>query len=111
MRLLQVASKLDVDSWLRGLFSAGISGGAAAISSGTLVTGLAPETFSFYTWKFYAVVFGMFISQGIVSMAKFLQAHPLPEMKTVTTGVAVTEQAGEAPKTVTTVTETHQEPK
>lgn len=110
MKLFTIAGNLDLDTWLRGLFSAGISGGASAVSGGTLVSMLAPDQFNLQTGKFYVLMAGLFVANAIVSIMKFLAQHPLPEVKTVTTSVQVTQQGGEPPKTIVTATETHLEP-
>jgi hypothetical protein len=111
MDMMAAASNLDLRGWLRGLIGAGIAGGAAAVGSSTLVTGLAPDTFNFYDRKIYILIAGMFILSGITSIAKFLAGHPLPDdIKTVTTAVATEAQAGQPLKVTTTVQETHTVP-
>ena len=110
MGLLLAAGSLDLDSWVRGLLSAGISGGASAITGGIVVTGVDPQHYNFSAGKFWILVGTLFIVNAVVSMAKFLQAHPIPDIKTVTTTVQTTVIGGAPPKTVATVSETHQEP-
>jgi hypothetical protein len=111
MTMMAVASNLDLKGWVRGIVGAGISGGAAAVGSSTMVTGLAPETFNFYDRKIYILIAGMFILSGITSIAKFLAGHPLPDdIKTVTTAVTQETQAGQPLKVTTTVQETHTVP-
>lgn len=110
MNMIAAASDLDLKGWLRGLIGAGVSGGAAAVGSSTLVTGLAPQTFNFYDKKIYILIGGMFILSGITSIAKFLAQHPIPDVKTVTTAVATEAQAGMPLKVTTTVQETHTVP-
>jgi len=100
MKLLLAAAQLDFTTWIRGLMSAAISGGASAITGGITVSGLAPDQFNFQTGKFYVLVGTLFAVNATVSIAKFLQAHPIPDLKTV----EVTEQAGTPTKTVTTTT-------
>ncbi len=109
MDLLLVAGALDMNGWLRGLLSAGISGGASAVTGGIVVTGVDPQHYNFSAGKFWILVGTLFIVNAVVSMAKFLQAHPIPEIKTVTTTVQTTVIDGVSPKTVATVSETHQE--
>jgi hypothetical protein len=111
VQALDAANSLDLDGWIRGLLSAGISGGASAITGGIVVTGVDPQHYNFQAGKFWILVGTLFVVNAVVSMAKFLQAHPIPEVKTVTTTVEVTEQGKMAPKTVTTVEETHKEAK
>lgn len=109
MKLLAVAGNLDIDTWLRGLLSAGISGGASAITGGIVVSGMDPAHYNFQAGKFYVLVGTLFAANAIVSMAKFLQSSPLPSVKTVTTTVQTTAVGDTPVKTVATVTETHQE--
>ena len=109
MKILTVAGNLDVDTWVRGLFSAGISGGASAITGGIVVSGMDPSHYNFQAGKFYILIGTLFMANAVVSMAKFLQASPLPGLKTVSTSVAVTSQPGAPDKTVATVSETHTE--
>ena len=109
MRLFATAANLDIDSWLRGLLSAGISGGASAITGGVVVSGIDPEHYNFQAGKFWLLVGTLFLVNAIVSVAKFLQAHPLPDLKTITTTVQTTDQGSAPTKTVTTVKETHTE--
>lgn len=111
MRIFAVAAGLDINGWLRGMFSAGIQGGASAVSGGALVSMLAPDQFNLQKGKFYVLMGGLFIANGTVSIMRFLSQHPLPDEKTVTTSVAVTQQPGAAPTTVATITETHTEKK
>jgi hypothetical protein len=103
-----IMSTLDMDGWLRGLLSAGISGGASAITGGIVVSGLDPEHYSFQAGKFWILVGTLFMANAVVSMAKFLQSQPLPGVKTVTTSVAMVEPGH--PSVITTVAESHIEP-
>ena len=105
------AAGLDVNGWLRGLFSAGISGGASAVVGGLTVSGMDPQHYNFQSKPFYILVGALFTANAIVSMAKFLSSQPLPVREVVTT-VQTTPptRAGEA-KVVTTVQETHTEEK
>jgi hypothetical protein len=109
MKILDTAATLDIQTWLRGLLSAGISGGASAITGGLIVGNIDSDHFNFSTGKFYALVFTLFVANAVVSIAKFLQSDPLPAMKQVMTKV---ETVKKSPATVvtTTVQETHQEP-
>lgn len=109
MKLIDTASNLDVDGWVRGLLSAAISGGASAVTGGLVVTGMDPTTYNFQAGKFYILVGTLFAANAVVSMAKFLQTQPIPATKTVTTMVATTQAAGTMPVTTTVVSETHKE--
>ena len=108
---LVTASRLDYESWIRGLFSAGISGGASAIVGGITVSGMDSKDYNFYSQKFYILVGALFLANALVSMAKFLSTQPLPALKEVVTTVqTLTPARGDEPKTLTTVKETHVEP-
>ena len=110
MSLLSTAGNLDFDTWIRGLLSAGISGGASAVSSGFGSVVLDPKDFNPQTGKLYELMVVTFAFSAFISIAKFLQMNPLPT-KTVVTTVQTTEQGFVPPKVVTTVEETHIEPK
>jgi|ERR1019366_4491371 hypothetical protein len=106
MRLLDVAGNLDIGGWLRGLIGAGVSGGASAITGGIVVSGMDPSQYNFQAGKFWILTGTLFAVNAIVSIAKFLQTHPLPDEKVVVKTVEVTSQPGTKPTTVTTVAET-----
>jgi hypothetical protein len=108
VKLFSTVSNLDVDGWLRGLFSAGISGGASAITGGLAVTTMDPEHFQ--GSKFWLLIGILFATNAVVSMAKFLQGQPLPSVKEVTTTTAITAQGSKPPVITTTTSETHVEP-
>jgi len=109
--ILDKVAALDIDGWLRGLFSAAISGGASAVVGGITISGIDPEHYSFYTAKFYIVVGILFATNAVVSMAKFLSATPLPGLKQVERTIEVTIPATkDSPKVVETTKETHVEP-
>ena len=110
MKLLAVAGSLDLNTWIRGLLSAGISGGASAITGGIVVSGMDPSHYNFQAGKFYILIGTLFAANAVVSMAKFLQSSPLPTLKTITTTVQTTAVGDSTVKTVATVSETHQEP-
>jgi hypothetical protein len=102
---------LDVDGWVRGLFSAGISGGASAVTGGLVVSGMDPSHYNFQAGKFYILVGTLFAANAVVSMAKFLQGQPLPNMKQVEKTVqTITPATQDSPKVVETVKETSIEP-
>ncbi len=109
--LLTAAGSLDIDGWLRGLFSAGISGGASAIVGGITVTGMDPAHYNFFQAKFYILVGALFISNAVVSMAKFLSGQPLPGLKQVEKTIQTTIPAtADSPRIIETVREIHVEP-
>lgn len=102
------ASTLDYDAWLRGLFSAGISGGASAVVGGFTVSGMDPKDYNFAQVKFYILVCALFLTNAVVSIMKFLAAQPLPGMKQVEkTTQTITPATLDSPKVIETVKETH----
>ncbi len=108
---LATAQRLDLNGWLRGLFSAGISGGASAVVGGFTVSGMDPKDYNFAQAKFYILVAALFATNAIVSMAKFLSMQPLPGMKQIESTVqTITPSPGAAPKVIETVKEIHLEP-
>ncbi len=101
--------ELDFGDWAKGLISAFVSGGATAVTGGAAVTMVDPDHFAVGTSKFIEVTAAMFLMSGTMSMFAFLRTKPIPDVKTITTAVATTVQAGLPPKIVTTVQETHVE--
>lgn len=111
MKLLTQASTLDFRNWIRGLLSAGISGGASAVVGGFTVSGMDPHDYNFAQAKFYILVGALFVTNAVVSIAKFLSAQPLPGvMQTETTTRTITPATAVSPKIVETVKETRVEP-
>ena len=108
--IFSTAANLDFDGWLRGLFSAGISGGASAIVGGFTVSGMDPHDYNFSNAKFYILVGALFATNAIVSMAKFLAASPLPGVKEVTSTTQTVSTPGVPTKIIETVQEKHVEP-
>lgn len=91
MIFLTKVSKLDWSTWLRGIIGSFISGGSSAIVGGVTVSGIDSEHYNFATHRFYVLVVTLFLANGVISLAKFLSATPLPdELKTGTHAVAVT---------------------
>ena len=102
MKMLDVAGSMAFAGWIRGLLSAGISGGASAITGGIVVSNIDPEHYNFQAEKFWVLTGTLFMVNALVSIAKYLQANPIPQLTTTKT-TEVTEQAGTKPKIVTTV--------
>lgn len=75
MQMLKVAGKLDWGGWIRGVIGAVISGGAASIASGISVTAL-DKSHDINTLEVMGLTF---LVSGVVSLAKYLEQHPLPE--------------------------------
>ena len=104
---LATAQRLDYEGWLRGLFSAGISSFSGAVASGFGPALVDPKDFNLQNpiLMIKTAAIGAAIS-GVVSMAKFLNAQPLPGVKEVTTTVQTLTPATQSePKTITTVKE------
>lgn len=85
MQALSTARRLDWAGWFLGLWTSAVSGGAGAVAGalGPMLT--KPEDFNFgaglhSTLISMAVGFGL---TGLVSLAKFLQTHPAPDIQTV----------------------------
>jgi hypothetical protein len=110
MSIATAASNLDLNGWLRGLFSAGISGGASAVVGGFTVSGMDPKDYNFAQSKFYILVGALFVTNAVVSVAKFLAAQPLPGVKEMTAMRQVVQQDGQATKIIDTTKEVHTEP-
>lgn len=109
-QMLATMTALDFNGWLRGLFSAGISGGASAIVGGFTVSGMDPHDYNFSNAKFYILVGALFATNAIVSMAKFLAASPLPGIKEVTTTKQTVTSDTAPTKVIETIQEKHVEP-
>ena len=102
------ALKLDWASWIYGLFAALVTGGASAVTAGFVAPALAPGQFNYSGnagWTTLKLMLIMFIVNGVLGAAAYLQKSPLPTIET-TTSVAVTTQPGAPPKVTTTVSET-----
>ncbi len=81
---------LDVGEWLRGGASAFISGGAGAVTAGFVVGANDPTHYNPSTWKFYELVFSVFLTSGLLSAMNFWRTKPLPEVKHREETLAVT---------------------
>jgi len=103
---LSDAGQLGPIEWLRAFFGAGISGGAAALSTGVGGSLVDPDHFNIHTGMLWKLVAGTFMFSAFVSTAKFLAIHPLPDR--IVRTVEVTEKPGTKPTTVTTTETTSQ---
>lgn len=110
-QIFTTASQLDLMGWLRGLLSSGISSFAGAISSAFGPALADPHDFNIDhpAMMLKSAAVGASLC-GIVSMAKFLSAQPLPAVKEVTNTVQTTTTGTAPPKIVETVTEKRIEP-
>jgi len=83
MQILTTASRLDWAGWVRGIIGAFVSGGAGAIGAGTGTIVVDPEKFNVSTPQgLHSLLTAMgiaFLVSGIISLAKFLQTHPVPD--------------------------------
>lgn len=71
----------DWAKWLKGLIGAGISGTAAAISSGISTTFVAPDKFNLQDGmsNLIKVIATTAIISFIVSISKYLTTNPMPK--------------------------------
>ena len=78
---LNTAAKLDWSGWIRGIVGAIVSGGAGAVSSGLSVNIIDPEHFGITSGLSHllAVVTTTFCVSALISLAKWLQTHPVPD--------------------------------
>jgi hypothetical protein len=92
-------SRLDWSGWWLGIMGALVSGGAGAISSGvgvTVVDGQDPDHFILKGGHMIEVMAICFLVSAIISLAKWLQLHPIPNEIQVALQVA----QGESDKAV-----------
>lgn len=82
--LFQRAGNLDVQTWIRGLLGAAISGGSSTVASAIVLPSLDSDQFNIFKWHFYVAVIALGTTSALVSVAKFLSAAPLPALKTET---------------------------
>lgn len=81
---MDTASKLDWSGWLKGIFGALISGGAGAVGGGFGAM-VADPSQDFNIGKdggvhHLLILMGVAFSiSGIISLAKYLQIHPVPD--------------------------------
>ena len=112
MKMILSASNLDISGWIRGILSAGISSFSGAIASGFGPMMVDPQDFNIQhpAKAIETAAIGALIA-GAVSIAKFLQTQPLPELRQVSTTVQTVQSATpETPKVITTIQESHVEP-
>lgn len=103
---------IDFSDWVRGLLSAFIGGGASAVTSGIVVSLKDPVHYAPGTLDFFQLVFAVFAMSGLVSAMTFLRQRPIPELKQVITTTKTIDDGLLTPnKVITTVQETHIEPK
>jgi len=104
--------KLNWGTWLYGLVSGFIGGGASAVTASIVLPAVDGKDFNFATGLHnLALVAGaLFIVHGGMTAAAYLAKSPLPSVETTVT-VATTTQVGEAPKVTTTVSATTQDTK
>jgi hypothetical protein len=111
MKLPLGLGDVDWTDWVRGLVSSFVVGGSNAVVSGGIVSLNDPEKYAFGTFKFFELIGSVFIVSGTLNMLSFLRTKPLPDLKTVTTTLHVTEPPDKSGAIVsTTVAETHVEP-
>lgn len=77
VQMLNSASKLDWSGWLRGLIGAAISGGAGAVSSGFSVQ-MLDKAHDINVFEVMAITF---LFSAAISLAKYLQTSPVPDVE------------------------------
>lgn len=89
MQMFKTAKRLDWPGWLLGVFGALISGGASAIAGGFGAIVIDPShdfTPGMGGTHHLLELMGVaFMFSGMISLAKFLQTHPVPDIITVET--------------------------
>lgn len=102
MQMLDTAKKLDWSSWLRGIFGALISGGAGSVAAGfsTLVLDKQHDV------NVFEMMGITFLFSGVVSLAKFLQVTPVPDIVTVEVKQTTTAVVTQKTETTTNPSET-----
>ncbi len=112
MKPLISLGTLDWGDWFYGAISGFIGGGAGAVYTGVAVSLYDPKDWGVSTGRFYGLVFGVFMVNGLLNMMAFLRTKPLPAVKSVVTTTQTTAvQPGPPPVTVvTTIAESHVEP-
>lgn len=101
MNLFKVAGTLDWSGWVRGFIGALVSGGAGAVSSGFGGIILDPQQFNVTQGGFGHLMELMgitFAFSAVISLAKFLQVHPVPDQlqTSLATAAAATATASSA---------------
>lgn len=69
--------RFDWTDWMRGVFGALISGGAGSVASGFAANLADPA----HDINIFRVMWMTFIVSGVVSLAKYLQTSPVPDLK------------------------------
>ena len=104
----KLLSRLDYESWGRGLLGDFLKAGARAAESAIAVMVIDPKDFNIYTRKVYLVLGAVFLFNGLRAVLHYISEKPLPE-KVVETTVRTIESENRPPVTVTTQKETHKE--
>lgn len=83
---VSTAKKLDWSGWVTGIFGSIISGGAGAVGAafGTIL--VDPKDFNVMGGGLHKLLISMgitFMFSAIISLAKWLQTHPVPDAVTI----------------------------
>lgn len=117
MKLPGTLGTLDFSDWLLGMWSAFITGGASAVVSGFVVAGQDSEHFAIGSSHSFNLMGTVFLMSGFLNMMAFLRNKPAPDVKVVTTTIQTVDKMKPVSpnvvesKIVTTIAETHTEPK
>jgi hypothetical protein len=88
------ATTLDWKGWALGIMGALISGGAGAIASGTAITIVDAQDPDHFVMQGNHMIEAMaitFVISAVVSLAKYLQSHPVPDQVQAAIAAAATE--------------------
>ena len=103
MNTVSDIQRMDWMDWLRGVVGAAVSGGAGSIAAGTAASMADPA----HDINVFRVMWFTFAISAVVSLAKYLAVHPVPDPVVVAT-VDTTTVVHPADKSIpTTETTTH----
>ena len=72
-------SRFAWSDWFLGIMRSFISGGAGALSSGTVVGLKDPNDWGLHSGHLFELMGIVFLATGLLHMAIFLQTHPVPD--------------------------------
>jgi hypothetical protein len=77
----------SLETWLRGLIAAFISGGASAVTAGVTAPAIAPNAFNFHNQlsPLFELMGALFLVNGALGALAYLKQSPIPAATTTTT--------------------------
>lgn len=75
---------LNYGKWLYGLLGDMLRGGASAVTAGMTVSVMDSKDYNFASGKFYALMGAVFAVHAIMSLMKYIERNPLPDIITTT---------------------------